>query len=169
MEKWSVFGAARPWWVSFKRHREGLGVQNNELNCIYKWMAKGSIVPCQDYFRTFRRENIYVALLHSATLVAFGSKFPIWFLCRCNTGVNILDIHINIRTWSWMKSPHNHAASPSPPPSAPSVSFRSCRLKNWSTVAGLGIHWPCFQAKERCEIYLASRGTLGVPRTAWRF
>lgn len=31
---------------------------------------------------------------------------------------------------------------------------RSSHLTNWSTVAGLGIHCPCFQAKERCEIYL---------------
>ena len=33
------------------------------------------------------------------------------------------------------------------------LDFFEC-LKNWSTVAGLGIHAPCFQAKERWEMYL---------------
>ena len=36
----------------------------------------------------------------------------------------------------------------------PVFPYFALRLTNLSTVAGLGIHCPCFQANERCEMYL---------------
>ena len=57
---------------------------------------------------------------------------------------------------------------PTDSPKLTSAKMSLLRLTNLSTVAGLGIHCPCFQAKERCEMYL--RGNRQVDSwKLWQF